>query len=185
MALERTRGGHLLPCERYVEDVLDELDTGRLSPHTQDCPHCATALRGIEALHDATQTLLADPAEPPVGLLDQIMSAVRAEVRRGDALALPTTRRNAEISTRAVASLLRFAADTVPGVRARHCHIVPGDRADTVDIDMSLSVRYGNTVEVLVAEVRDRVTAAMSANIGLRVGDIDIDVVDLWDEESG
>ena len=182
MALEHTRSGHRLPCERYVEDVLDELDTGTLSPHTQNCPHCATALRGIEALHNATQRLLADPTEPPAALLDRIMTAVRAEVRRGDALALPTEHANAEISSRAVASLLRFAADTVPGVRARHCHIVPTDRPGAVGIEMSLSLRYGHPIDTLVAEVRERITTAISATIGLRAATIDIDIVDLWDE---
>jgi uncharacterized alkaline shock family protein YloU len=182
MALERTRSGHQLPCGRYVEDVLDELDTGAISPHTPYCPHCTTALRGIEALNAATRELLRDPAEPPAGLLDRIMTAVRAEVRRGDSLALPTEHGAAEISTRAVASLLRFAADTVPGVLARQCRLIPTSQADTVRIEMSLSLRYGSAMGRLVTEVRDRVAAAMSANIGLRADTIDVEIVDLWDE---
>ncbi|WP_028932580.1 hypothetical protein [Pseudonocardia spinosispora] len=180
MALEHTRARHRLPCTRDIEELLDELDTGVPSSHTRDCPHCTTALRGIQALHDATRTLLADPEEPPVGLLDRIMTAVRAEARRGEVVALPTELGNAEISTRAVASLLRFAADAVPGVRARHCGIVSTDRVGTVRVEMSVSLRYGSAMEALVAEVRTRVMAVMSANIGLRAGVVDIDVVDLW-----
>jgi uncharacterized alkaline shock family protein YloU len=182
MALERTRSGHQLPCGRYVEDVLDELDAAAVGPHTRHCAHCATAMQGIEALNEATRALVDDPAEPPPGLLDRIMTAVRAEVRRGDGLALPVQHGPAEISTRAVASLLRYAADTVPGVRARHCRLVATDRADTVRIEMSLSVRYGSAIDEVVDEVRARLAAAMSGHIGLRSDTIDIEIVDLWDE---
>lgn len=182
MALERTRSGHQLPCGRYVEDVLDELDTGAVSPHTRDCPHCATALRGIEALTEATRAMVDDPAEPPAGLLDRIMTAVRAEVRRGDSLALPTPHGAAWISTRAVASLLRYAADTVPGVRARHCRLVATDRPGSVRVEMSLSLRYGGALDELVEEVRARLASAMSGHIGLRADSIDLEIVDLWEE---
>ncbi len=182
MALERTRTGHQLPCGRHVEDVLDELDAGALSWHTQDCPHCATALRGIEALNQATRELLDDPAEPPAGLFDRIMTAVRAEVRRGGSVPLPTAHGHADISTRAVASLLRYTADTVPGVRARHCALVATERPDTVGIEMSLSLRFGVTVDELVDEVRARLLVAMSGHIGLRTRTIDLHIVDLWDE---
>ena len=180
MALEHTRSGHPLPCGRYVEDVLDELDTGPASPHTQDCPHCGTTLRGIQALNQATEALLADPTEAPVGLLDRIMTTVRAEVRRGEGLALPTEHGTAEISSRAVASLLRFAADTVPGVRARQCRLIPTG-SSTVRVQMTLSLRYGGDIDTLVAEVRYRVATAIAATIGLRAEGIDLEVVDLWD----
>jgi uncharacterized alkaline shock family protein YloU len=182
MALERTRSGHLLPCGRHVEDVLDELDTRAISPHTRDCPHCTTARHGIEALNEATRALLDDPAEPPPGLLDRIMTAVRAEVRRGDGVALPTEHGPAEISTRAVASLLRYAADTVPGVRARRCRLIATERADTVRIEMSLSLRYGSAMDELVDQVRQRLATAMSGHIGLFTDTIDVEIVDLWDE---
>jgi hypothetical protein len=184
MALEHTRSAHPLPCGRCVEDVLDELDTGAVSPHTRECPHCTTARHGIEALNDATAALLRDPAEPPPGLLDRIMTAVRAEIRRGDAVPLPSDHGPAEISTQALASLLRFVADTVPGVWARRCALIPTDRPDTFTIDMSLSLRYRSSVADVVDEVRTRLRTAMSGHIGLRTETVDLAVVDLWEEPS-
>lgn len=183
MALERTTPGHQLPCGRRVEDILGELDGGVLSGHTRGCPHCTTACRGIDALNEATRVLIDDPADPRPGLFDRIMNAVRVEVFHGESLALPTAHGHADISIRAVASLLRFVADTVPGARARHCRIeVDDDRPGSARIDMSLSVRYGTAIEPLLEQVRGQLVAAVSGQIGLRVHTIDLDVVDLWDE---
>ena len=186
MALDRTAPVHELPCGRHVEDVLDEIDGGTLSGHTLSCAHCTTARHGIEALNDATRILLDDPAEPGTGLFDRIMNAVRVEIRAGEALTLPTGGDHADISIRAVASLLRFAADTVPGARARQCrvepdHAGPAAGPPAVRIDMSLTVRYGTALQPLLDQVRARLDAAMSGHIGLQARTINLDVVDLWD----
>lgn len=198
MALDRTAPAHDLPCGRHVEDVLDELDGGTLSGHTLTCAHCTTARHGIEALNQATRILLDDPAEPEPGLIDRIMNAVRVEIRHSESLTLPTGHGHADISVRAVASLLRFAADTVPGVRARHCHIEadpiehrhieadhsgPETGPPAVRIDMTLTVRYGIALEPLIEQVRGQLVAAMFGHIGLDARTINLEVVDLWDEE--
>lgn len=194
MALDRTAPAHDLPCGRHVEDVLDELDNGALSGHTLSCAHCTTARHGIEALNEATRILLDDPAEPESGLFDRVMNAVRVEIRHSESITLPTGRDHADISIRAVASLLRFAADTVPGARARHCRLElippdPDSRSDlgvgaapAVRIDMSLTVRYGTALEPLLEQVRAQLVAAMAGHIGLDARTINLDVVDLWDE---
>lgn len=190
MALDRTAPAHDLPCGRHVEDVLDELDSGTLSGHTLSCAHCTTARHGIEALNEATRILLDDPAEPEPGLFDRVMNAVRVEIRHSESITLPTGRDHADISIRAVASLLRFAADNVPGVRARHCRLdlVPPDpdpgivAVPAVRIDMSLTVRYGTALEPVLEQVRAQLVAAMAGHIGLDARTINLDVVDLWDE---
>lgn len=193
MALDRTAPAHELPCGRHVEDVLDELDHGTVSGHTRSCAHCTTARHGIEALNEATRILLDDPVEPEPGLVDRIMNAVRVEIRHSEGLTLPTGADHADISIRAVASLLRFAADTVPGARARHCRVEPLPDPETdpgtgagavpaVRIDMTLTVRYGTPLEPLLEQVRAQLVAAMAGHIGLEARTVNLDVVDLWDE---
>lgn len=154
-------------------------------------------------LREVTGELAAEDIAPPRDLTSRIMSAVRAEVRRRDLLALPTPEPGgARISVPAVAAVLRFAADTVEGVRARHCQVSvpqPGD-ADSPDADfpdgewqdaerqdyaievaMEIAVSYRVFTENALGQVRARVTAAAQAGIGLRLARLDLTVTDLYD----
>jgi hypothetical protein len=136
--------GHLLPCGRLVENLFDDVEAGRTDEHTRACAHCTTARRGVENLATATHALVADPSEPPAGLVERIMQVVRLEFRRGESLPLPSVHGPADISEHAVAAVLRYATDSVPGVRARSCRITPHpDRPVVVRVQMSLLVRYG------------------------------------------
>lgn len=186
MAVNSQLNKHLLPCERLVEDLFDDLDAGRSDEHRVTCEHCATAERSLHHLLEATRALIDDPAEPPPNLLDRIMGAVRAELRRVDVLPLPAELGPADISAQAVASVLRYAVDTVAGVRARSCRIeLEPDHADTVRITLSLSLHYGaGPIRPLLDEVRHRLHAALAGQVGLRADAIDVDVVDVWDERS-
>lgn len=189
-------GGHPLPCGRLVEDVFADLDAGRTDEHLRTCPHCATARRSLATLMEATRALVDDPAEPPPNLLDRIMQAVRAEARRGDALPLvPTDATGApvpdlgpvDVSEQAVAAVVRFAADTVEGVRARSCR-VGVDPADpgALRITMTVSLRYGaGPIEDLVAAVRRRISSALEGQVGVRSGVVDLQVADLWPGAEG
>lgn len=115
------------------------------------------------------------------------MQAVRAEARRGDVLSLPGADLGpANISEAAVAAVLRFAADSVDGVWARSCHVTvePGFAA-TVAVAMTLSLRYGSgPVERLLGEVRGRLAAALAGQVGLHAHRVDLQIVDVWPEES-
>jgi hypothetical protein len=185
MALNSPVHGHPLPCGRLIEDLFDDVEAGRTDDHTLACAHCTTARRGVENLATATQALVADPAEPPAGLVERIMQVARLELRRGEPLPLPSRHGPADISEHAVAAVLRYAADSVPGVRARSCRITPHpDRSAVVQVQMSLLVRYGaGPAEQILREVRRRVTAALTAQVGLAAGSIDLAVVDLWPED--
>ena len=186
--------GHPLPCGRLVEAVFDDLDAGRSDEHGRTCPHCATARRSLTTLLEATRALVDDPADPPPNMLDRIMQAVRAEARRGDALPLiPTDDTGAaampdlgpvDVSEQAVAAVVRYAADTVDGVRARSCH-VSADPADpgALRIAMTVSLRYGaGPVEVLIDTVRARIGNALLGQVGVLAGSVDLQIVDLWPE---
>ncbi len=178
MAMNETDQGYLLPCGRDVEAVWDRLD--ELDAHELECPHCLGARESLRALRAATEEMAQDTAEPSYALFGRIMSAVRAEVRRADVLALPSDDAGPiQVSERAIAAVLRFAADTVSGVRARHCQVVA--RIDVIDVEMKLAVSHLNFTVNLVDVVRERVTAAAAARVGVHVNRLDITVEDLYD----
>ncbi|MGQ0576371.1 MAG: Asp23/Gls24 family envelope stress response protein [Pseudonocardia sp.] len=179
MALNVDVDGHLLPCGRSVEQVHDDLEAGR--PVDPGCPHCAAARSSLENLFEATRALVADTAEPRPALLDRVMQAVRAERRRQTPLRLPTPVGTADVAEQAVAAVLRWAADGVPGVRARSCRITVGEGGGA-HVRMSLSLRFdGEPVRSRLDDVRRRVGAALAGQVGLVAQIVDLDVVDLWD----
>ncbi|WP_040720860.1 hypothetical protein [Nocardia veterana] len=193
MALkEMTDSGYTLPCGRSVEQVWDRLDAveaGLADEHELNCPHCTAARESLRMLRDATRELAEEPDPPPPAMFDRIMSAVRAEVRRGRMVELATPHPGSvEVSEQAIAVVLRYAADTVPGVRARSCRIddfgPQPDGRHAVAVAMTISVRHGDTaVERIVPQVRERVRAAASARIGLVLERLDIAVVDIFQED--
>lgn len=175
---------HALPCGRSVEQVWDDREAGRPGPHPY-CPHCATARASLDRLVDATRVLVDDPAEPGSSLLDRIMAAVRADLTIGDAVALPAPAGGVDISTHALAAVLRFAVDGVPGVRAQRCRVavVPADPY-AVDVAMSVSLHFGSGRVQALEEARRRVAVALSSRIGLRLAVLDLEVADVWVDES-
>ena len=84
--------------------------------------------------------------------------------------------------------MLRYAADSVDGVRARRCTVrarvaddAPDGTAGWVDVEMSLILRYGvRPGEQVLAAVRRAVLAVADARIGLRVARCDLLVEDVW-----
>ena len=198
MALkEMTDSVYTLPCGRSVEQVWERLDTveaGRADEHEVSCPHCASAGESLLVLRAATHELVDEPDPPPPAMADRIMSAVRAEVRRGTMVSLSTPNPGSiEVSEQAIAVVLRYAADTVPGVRARECRIEDhgigghgggADERHTVSVSLSIAMRHGDTaVEQVVPLVRERIRAVIAARIGLVLDRLDIAVVDIYQEQ--
>lgn len=202
MALTSRTNGHLLPCGRPVEGMWERLEDPGAVPddHERECPHCQTARSSLLALAEATRAVLADEAlGPPPALHARIMSAVRAEVRRGQRLPLTPGRLGpVDVSEQAVAVVLRFAADAVDGVRARRCRLLlDGASSGTTPsgvptaptalrVEMSLALRYAPGTSIALADaVRARVVAAADAHVGLDVTRVDIEVEDVYLEPDG
>lgn len=187
--------GHLLPCGRTVEDVWDDMEAGRITAHSLDCPHCTTARASLDQLAAATSALVDDPAEPPAGFLDKIMTAVRADLSLGHTIALPSPASNplsnptgqVDISTYALAAVLRYAVDGVEGIRAHQCTIETSpDALYSVNVWMTVALRFGSGQVTALDEARARVAAALPERIGIELTSLSFEVVDVWiDNASG
>ncbi|GAA0581991.1 Asp23/Gls24 family envelope stress response protein [Kribbella sandramycini] len=174
-----TTGLHPLPCGRTVEDVWDDLESDAPSNHLQTCPHCRTAQAGLEQLAAATSLLIDDPVDVPSGLLDRIMTAVRADLNLGHTIPLPTGSADVQVSMHALAAVLRYAVDGTIGVRARQCRIEPaGEHA--VRVWISVALQFGAGQVGALEEARERVALALRGQIGLELEALDFEVVDVW-----
>jgi hypothetical protein len=196
MAVNPETQGYLLPCGRDVEMVwerLAEVEAGRGDEHDLTCPNCGDARASLVALREVTGELVADTAEPTPHLTGRIMAAVRAEVRRRhDMVPLPTVEPGrVRVSELAVAAVLRFAADSVAGVRARRCRVYDFRvrAADTggseegelmLVVELSVAVSYQSFAWRALDLVRERVTAAAVTRIGPRVHRLDLIVEDVY-----
>ncbi|UGT63965.1 anti-sigma factor family protein [Nocardia asteroides] len=191
-AADHEATGYRLPCGRDLEQVWDRLDAveaGLGDEHETHCPHCATARESLRALRVATAELIAEPEPAPPDLTARIMSAVRAEVRRGRTMSLATPEPGGvEVSERAVAAVLRFAADSVPGVRTRRCRIKPvGTEPDgraAVEVELAFALAAGTPVGGVLPVVRQRVSAALNGDIGVSVRRLDVVVADLYVDDA-
>ncbi|MGW1884536.1 hypothetical protein [Streptomyces sp. NPDC001970] len=177
--------GYMLPCGRSVDTVwerLDPMDTGVADAHELTCEYCSAARQCLVILQEVTGRLASEETGPPLGLTGRIMSAVRAEVRRHHMLALPTPEPGGvHISEQAVAAVLRRAADSVDGVRARRCRITVTETEGAMEVAMSLAVAYRRFSANAVDEVRERVRAAAAARVGITLVRLDLTVEDLYD----
>ncbi|CRY76262.1 MULTISPECIES: Asp23/Gls24 family envelope stress response protein [Nocardia] len=188
---DTTEQNYVLPCGRDIEQVWERLDMVRAGfgdEHDMTCEYCRGARESLLALRAATAELIEEPTAPPPDLVTRIMSAVRAEARRGRTLRLATDQPGAvEVSEQAVAAVLRYAADTVPGVRARHCAVrelgAEPDGTRRVTVELSIAVRFPATeVGRVLPAVRERVRTALAARTGLVAERIDVVVADVFDE---
>ena len=172
---------YLLPCGRDVEDVWEHLDGG--DEHDRTCPHCQGARQSLTVLRDLTKELAEEETAPPVDLTGRIMAAVRAEIRRHELLG---PQGGVRVSAQAVAAVLRFAADGVPGVRARRCRVteVAGDDL-AIEVAMTIAVEFGVFALGAVDEVRSRVASAAAAQVGVRLARLDLAVADLYETGGG
>lgn len=186
MAVETA--GYDLPCGRSLESLWNRLDTPEIGEHERTCPHCTTARESLRALRDATRELAEERLEPRRDLTDRIMAAVRADVRRrGDLLPVRATEPGQlEISEQAVAVVLRFAADELPGIRARRCRVrtlnVDSEGETVLHAELSIVAAYRDDLAEQLRTLRETLGAACAASVGIRLGRLDLEVTDLYDE---
>jgi hypothetical protein len=182
--------GELLPCGASLA-LLWEEDGG--PPAHRDCPHCAAALDELTALDRTVRAAVALAADelPARDLAAQVMDLVRTELRPGPLV--PLDEPDGWITEIAAARLLRRAAESLPGVAAGSCRIVPlsgarvpwGGRLprEPLRVRLEIALHPDLTVPEASTAVRSRVLRAAADHIGLDLAAVDIAVVDVLDPD--
>ncbi len=172
-----------------VDDLGDYLDRGRepAIPAIDDNPECQAMLASLERLSTLSRELVdRDAADgPPVdeSWLGTLLSTIGREVRAGRDIPFSSSDRNSRLSITegAVRELVRRAGDSVDGVLVGSCAI-EGDVDDpeaVVTISLTISVVLSAPVTRLAQSVRERVHSELLKHTELRVGSIDVTVVDV------
>jgi hypothetical protein len=170
-----------LPCGHDIDELWDQLARDVLDEHARSCEYCRAALTEIRPLHTALRVLAAEPVRPPADLHEKVMAAVRGRTA-APRIALPGPAGNRlVISEHAASVILRAAGDTVDGVRARSCRLPPDarDLSTATDLELSISLRFDRPALPAARAVRVALRTAARAQLGLTLGRIDIDVVDV------
>ncbi|PKW04991.1 hypothetical protein SAMN05428944_0053 [Streptomyces sp. 1222.5] len=175
-----------LTCGRLLSQVWDQaLDPAPADdPHTMTCPFCGEAIASLATLKAATRTLRGRAPAHLQALIRRVMSAVKAEARLGRMLPLADPDRDLRIAESAAATVLRRAADDVPGVQAAACRLTPADDDDgtkRVVVTLTLAAGLDRPLPDRIDEVRRSVLHAAEHTIGLQVTAVDITVTDLLD----
>lgn len=184
-----------LGCGRELDGLWASIDQPPTA-HERSCEECRRARDSLHHLAAVTASLRARDREdhdlhPSSRVKEAIMVVARAEVRRGRRARLATTALGTiDISEHALNGLVRFAASTLPGVRARRCGIgsntdgrSPTGPVDVDDLRITLVVALSATVAIhdTMILLRERVGAVVLAQTSIAMRQIDVVVEDLYD----
>ncbi|MFJ2259242.1 Asp23/Gls24 family envelope stress response protein [Streptomyces sp. NPDC087844] len=181
----------LLPCGRLLSRVWDDWEQQTDDPHRQTCPHCRQAVLDLDELESAVRGLRDETADnyasEATTLTRRVMEVVRLELRPGRPLPLGEPDEDLWIMEAVAARALRAAAETVSGVRAGSCRLIPlslstSDTADgPVEVRLAIHAPAGVQLPELAEEVRGRVREAADRELGVAVATVDVHVTDLID----
>lgn len=180
-----TADDQLLGCGRTIDQVWRGLDRPP-DAHESGCVFCRDARSSLARLAGVIEEFRADEqtgeddGRPGDRVKDAVMQVARAEVRRGRRLRVrDDPGGSVEISEQTLTALIRFACDSVPGVRSRRCHVSQQD--GVLDVAAHLAIRSGAPGPALADQVRSRIAAVVPARAGLSVGRIDLIIEDVYD----
>ena len=195
-----------LGCGRSIDSIWASIDRPPTA-HEEQCEQCQTARTQLERLSEATRSLresdLHNPAlKPRPGIKNAIMAVARAEVRRGSRILLRSADNGTtEISEQALSSLIRFAAAAIPGVHSRRCRIEirsaaagpagddhPSGTTGTATtagprliVNLWVAAAPGIDIPLMAEALRDEISTAIPAGVGIGAGTVNITVEDLYD----
>lgn len=176
-----------LPCGRDASIVWDRAEAGQTpDEHERGCAHCSAVYADAARLNTIVGRMAAEPVEVPPSVLERAMRTVRSELRRRDVITLASPHGPARLSRPAAAAVLRHAVDRMVGVRARSCRIEqkpgPTGEALVADVTMTVTAQFGLELVSVSARVRQMVIAAAEQALGVPVGRVDIEIVDLFED---
>ncbi|MFE1247017.1 Asp23/Gls24 family envelope stress response protein [Streptomyces sp. NPDC058735] len=185
----------LLPCGRLLSQTWDAWEQRTDDPHVRSCPSCRQAVSGLDALESAVRGLretAGSAAHDTESLTRRVMDLVRLELRPGRPLPLGDPAEDLWITEAVAARTVLAAAETVPGVRAGSCRLVPvaaGEDAGAappkagtggaVVIRLDVHAPAGLSLPDVAARVRERVREAVDRQLGMPVAAVDIRVTDV------
>ncbi|MEW2162784.1 Asp23/Gls24 family envelope stress response protein [Streptomyces sp. NPDC007084] len=179
----------LLPCGRPLSEVWEIAeDPGRSDAHGEQCPHCGRALGEwtrleslVGSLREETDAVASYDVTP---LTRRVMEVVRVELRPGRPLPLGEPAEDLWIMEAVAARALRTAGETVAGVRAGSCRIVPREPSVSggvagLDVRLDIVAPPGAALDHLAEQVRDQVLDTARVRLGMDVTAVDIRITDL------
>jgi hypothetical protein len=186
-----------LICGRDPSEVWDHAVAGDLDAHEEGCPYCQKVVTDYRFLEDPVGRYLSQPVEPPPNLAERVMSRVKSELRPRSWLVLSSPVGPIRLERRAAASVLRHLLDQISGLRARSCRILPVEAPEgaggevaggptgriPVTVSLSVAVAVGMDIPSTADSVRELVVEGAARLLGLEVGRVDVEVVDLFVEE--
>lgn len=193
-----------LGCGRSIDRIWATKDRPPTA-HEEHCEQCQTARTRLRRLGEATRLLresdLHDPAlKPRPGIENTIMDVARAELRRGSSILLRSADHGTtEISEQALRSLIRVAAAAIPGVHSRRCRIeicsatasLPGADHPSgttgtaarprLIVNLWVAAAQGIIIPRTMEALRQEISNALPAGVGISAGTVNITVEDLYD----
>jgi len=174
----------VLACGRDAARVWEHAEAGRLDEHERTCPHCRSTVADRERLAGLVGRMAAQELRPPPNLVEQVVTAVVADLRPHDLLDLGD---GSWLARPAAAATLRHVVDSMDGLRARSCRIVqepaaaPGEPGP-LSVTVGVTARFGVDLASVTARVRQVMISTGDRAFGIAVARVDIQVVDVWDE---
>lgn len=189
-----------LACGAVVDGLLEQIAEGRCdqrSDHQQHCPHCAAALRELDAIWAPVRHHAAQPVAPPTGLTSLVMHQIRNLTRDAWQTLQVTDEGALRVAAQVVARLARLAAARVPGVvaafgRARppndaraatgeqhYPHAAAGVLGRTAIVDVAVAVTYGQPIDEIAHRIQKQVISELRNNLGLERLAVNVSVDDI------
>ncbi len=182
-----------LPCGRDPIDVWDHAAADHLDSHEQTCTYCQGVISEYRLVAEPLRRWRDQPIQAPPTLLERVMTSVRAGLLARNYLPLASPGGPVNLDTVTAQAALRWSVDQLPDARARSCDIHqrpnPADnldggppRAPAVDIDLSVTARFGVDLTGLAADVRHLVATVAADILGIDVVTVNIVIVDVYEQ---
>lgn len=199
-----TGGGERLPCGALVDDLIDQVATGRgeqRNTHQAHCPRCQAALAEFNRLWAPVAELAAVSVRAPAHVLSAVMRRIRELASNAWHTTIPGERGTTKVAARVVAAIARRAAQRVTGVgivlgratesaearrvaAATERNAVPdsavGVSGSSAVVDLALAAGYGHNLQAVTSRIRENVARDLHQLAGVDHVEVNITVDDIF-----